>query len=55
MFKYLTPIIRPYAYDVIISLRHHLGDIGLHVNAVVSNVPAADHKVMASAPNIAAR
>ena len=35
---------RPYAYDVIISLRPPLGDIGLHVNAVVSDVPAADHK-----------
>ena len=35
---------RPYAYDVIISLRPHLGDIGLCVNAVVSDVPAADHK-----------
>ena len=35
---------RPYAYDVIIALRPHLGDMGLHVNAVVSDVPAADHK-----------
>ena len=37
---------RPYAYDVIISLRHHLGDIhvGLRVNAVVRDLPAADHK-----------
>ena len=35
---------RPYAYDIIISLRPHLGDIELPVNAVVSNVPAADHK-----------
>ena len=35
---------RPHAYDVIISLRSHLGDIGLRVNAVVSDVPAADHK-----------
>ena len=29
---------------IIISLRPHLGDIGLHVNVVVSDVPAADHK-----------
>ena len=29
---------------VIISLRPHLEDIGLCVNAVVSDVPAADHK-----------
>ena len=35
---------RPYAYDVIISLRPHLGDIGLCINAVVRKVPAADHK-----------
>ena len=35
---------RPYAYDVIISLRPPLGDIGLRVNAVVRNVPVADHK-----------
>ena len=35
---------RPYAYDVVISMRPHLGDIGLRVNAVVSDVPAADHK-----------
>ena len=36
---------RPYAYDIIISLSHHLGDIGLVcVNAVISDVPAADHK-----------
>ena len=35
---------RPYAYDVIISLRPLLGNIGLHVNAIVSDVPAADHK-----------
>ena len=45
-------------HDVIISLHPHLGDIGLHVNAVVSDVPAADHKraykAMASAPNMAA-
>ena len=38
------PVNRPYAYDVIISLRPHLGDIGLRVNAVVSDVPAAVHK-----------
>ena len=37
-------IIRLYAYDIIISLHPHLGDIGLRVNAVVSDVPAADHK-----------
>ena len=35
---------RPYAYDVIISLRPPLGGIGLRVNAVVRNVPFADHK-----------
>ena len=36
---------RPYAYDVIISLRPHSVDIhvGLRINAV-SDVPAADHK-----------
>ena len=36
----------PYAYDVIISLRPPLGGIhvGLHINAVVRNVPVADHK-----------
>ena len=33
-------------YDVMISFRPPLGDIGLHVrvNAVVRNVPVADHK-----------
>ena len=35
---------RPYKYDVIISLRPHLEYIGLRVNAVVSDVPAAYHK-----------
>ena len=25
-------------------MRPHLGDIGLRINAVVSDVPAADHK-----------
>ena len=35
---------RPYAYDVTISLHPHLGDLGLRVNAVVGDVPAADHK-----------
>ena len=29
---------------MILTLRHHLGDIGLCVNAVVSDVLAADHK-----------
>ena len=38
------PFRRPYAYDVIISLRPHFGDIGLHVNAGVGDVPATDHK-----------
>ena len=32
------------AYDVIISLCPHLGDTRLCINAVVSDVPAADHK-----------
>ena len=35
---------RHHAYDIIISLRPHLGAIGLRVYAVVSDVPAADHK-----------
>ena len=35
---------RPYVYDVIILLHPHFGDIGLCVNTVVSDVPAADHK-----------
>ena len=35
---------RPYAYDIIITLGPHLEDIGLRVIAVVSDVPAADHK-----------
>ena len=35
---------RPYAYDVIISLRPPFRNIGLCFNAVVSDVPAADHK-----------
>ena len=42
-FGWVT-LYRPYAYDVIISLRPHFGGIGLRVNAVVSDVPAADHK-----------
>ena len=42
--NYQITTYRPYAYDVIISLRPHLGDIGLSVNAVVRDVPAADHK-----------
>ena len=33
----------PYAYDVVISLHPPLGEIGLCVNAVVGDVPAADH------------
>ena len=35
---------RPHAYDVIISFHPHLGAIGLRLNPVVSDVPAADHK-----------
>ena len=52
---------KPNAYDVIISLRPHSGDIhvGLRINAVDSDVPAADHKrvskAVVSAPNMAAR
>ena len=34
---------RPYVYDVIISLRPLLGDIGLRINTVVRDVPGADH------------
>ena len=41
--RFSTIFYIPYAYDVI-SLRPHLGDIGLHINTVVSYVPAADHK-----------
>ena len=56
-YKVLSPQRR---YDII-SLRPHLGDIGLCINAVVSDMPGYQqhitsvYKAMASAPNMAAR
>ena len=38
----------PYAYDIIISLRTPLGDIGPCVNAVVSDVPGCGQQQITS-------